>query len=326
MVSKIFYYGKIFVLALISILIFIACHSQFTQVHKLPQEKLVSSECRIFEHTLGTSCIPLKPKRIIVTDDVSLEILLALNVKPIAAPEPSYVANKASLFGSRMEGIKSLGKISNLSIEKMIQLHPDLIVGLYGVTAENYQLFSRIAPTVNLKFVHKEWKQTLINFSKILGAEEQAEQQLTNYQRRVKQLQAALGDKINRLETSVTRVHGLQLIEFRSQYSFPGSILQEIGFSPPLAQRKLIKSSDDTLMIISPEKFDLLDADYLFVAVDPAATQLFHRYKNSNLWKSLQVAQNKRVYTVDSSYWIFGNILSANAILDDLFKYLLVKA
>jgi iron complex transport system substrate-binding protein len=29
------------------------------------------------------------------------------------------------------------------------------------------------------------------------------------------------------------------------------------------------------------------------------------------------------VYTVDSGYWIFGNILSANAILDDLSKYLL---
>jgi len=35
--------------------------------------------------------------------------------------------------------------------------------------------------------------------------------------------------------------------------------------------------------------------------------------------------KNQRVYAVDSGYWIFGNILSANAILDDLFKYLVGK-
>lgn len=44
------------------------------------------------------------------------------------------------------------------------------------------------------------------------------------------------------------------------------------------------------------------------------------------MWQALNVVKNERVYTVDSSYWIFGNIQSANAILDDLFKYLLDAA
>ena len=46
----------------------------------------------------------------------------------------------------------------------------------------------------------------------------------------------------------------------------------------------------------------------------------------SPLWQKLNVAKNKRVYTVDSGYWYLGNIMAANAILDDLEQYLLNSA
>ncbi len=91
-------------------------------------------------------------------------------------------------------------------------------------------------------------------------------------------MQSALSNKQNEIETSISRVHGLQLIEFRSRYSFPGSILHEVGFTEPKQQQELIKNPDDTLIIISPEKFDLLDADILFIAVDPGAKELFQKY------------------------------------------------
>ena len=57
--------------------------------------------------------------------------------------------------------------------------------------------------------------------------------------------------------------------------------------------------------------------------LDPDSEDNFKRYQSSPLWKKLNVVKNNRVYTVDSGYWYFGNILAANAILDDLEKYLL---
>jgi len=44
--------------------------------------------------------------------------------------------------------------------------------------------------------------------------------------------------------------------------------------------------------------------------------------KKDPLWQKLEAVQNNRVFTVDFNYWSFGNVLAANAILDDLFKYL----
>ncbi len=78
--------------------------------------------------------------------------------------------------------------------------------------------------------------------------------------------------------------------------------------------------------MVSLERVDLLDADVLFAMLDPGAEENFKKYQKSQLWQLLKVAKNNQVYTVDSGYWYGGNILAANAILDDLYKYLLKEA
>lgn len=44
--------------------------------------------------------------------------------------------------------------------------------------------------------------------------------------------------------------------------------------------------------------------------------------KTNPLWQKLKAVQNNRVYLVPD-YWIGSGILAANAIVDDLYKYLL---
>jgi iron complex transport system substrate-binding protein len=308
----------------LSLLLVIACHSNFYRSAGEFRAQSSVAECRLVKHELGESCVPLKPQRVIVTDQLALEIALALDVKPIAAPEPAFVANQANFLGSKMAGIIYIGKEKQLNIEKIIHLHPDLIIGVDALTPETYKLFSQIAPTVELEyFPGKKWKDTLRHVGGILNKSAHVEELLTQYNKKIQKIRYLLGDKIEQINISISRFHGeVQLPEFRSQYSFPGSILAEIGLSMPVAQKQLVKSPEDTLIILSLERINLLDADILFVAVDPNAKELFKKYQNSKLWKTLEVVQNQQVYTVDSSYWIFGNILSANAILDDLLKYI----
>ncbi|MBD2468783.1 iron-siderophore ABC transporter substrate-binding protein [Nostoc sp. FACHB-145] len=321
--KKLIYYCKLFLLIAISLLLVVACNSSYYQNSNVIKSQLINTQCRLIKHELGETCVPLKPQRVIVTEQLALEIALALGIKPIAAPESAFVANKANFLGSKMAGITYIGKENQLNIEKIVDLHPDLIISVYGLTPETYKLFSQIAPTVEVKYVQGQWQVSLRDFGRILGKSEQVEQLLTQYNNRIQKIKYLLKDKINKLKISVSRFHGqVQLPEFRSQFSFPGSILAEIGLSIPVAQSQLVKNPDDTLIILSLERINLLDADILFVAVDPAAKELFQKYQDSELWKTLKVVKNQQVYTVDSSYWIFGSILSANAILDDLVKYL----
>lgn len=322
-IKKRFYsYLQLSILIAVSLLIATACHSYSTT--SLLEQNLSTSQCKLIKHELGETCVPVNPQRIIATDQVSLEALMALGLKPIGVPDPAFVASKASFLKDKMVGVTYIGKEHQFNLEKILNLHPDLIIGLYGVTSESYPLFSQIAPTVQLEYVHAEWQETLQNIGELLGKSEQAKKLLADYKQRVKKLQNALDNRLNKLEVSISRFHGqAQLPEFRSQFSFPGSVLQEVGLAMPDPQRQLIQTPDDTIVKLSLERIDLLDADVLFVAVDPGARELFQKYQNTRLWRTMNVVQNQRVYSVDSSYWIFGNILSANAILDDLFKYLL---
>jgi iron complex transport system substrate-binding protein len=318
-----YYYLKLSLAIVISCFISIACHHSNLYINFSHRTSL-NSECRLIQHELGKTCVPLNPQRIIVTDQVALEDVIALGLKPIGAPDTSYVASKSSFLKDKMSGVTYIGKEHQFNLEKILDLHPDLIISLYGINSTNYQLFSQIAPTVQFKYVHAQWQQSLRQIAEVLGRTEKADKLLIEYKQRLTKFRSILQNEINQIKVSVSRFHGgVQLPEFRSQFSFPGSILHEIGISMPDAQSQLIKTPNDTLVILNLERIDLLDADVLFVAVDPGARDLFQKYQNTRLWQTLNVVQNQRVYSVDSSYWIFGSILSANAIVDDLFKYLL---
>jgi len=156
-----------------------------------------------------------------------------------------------------------------------------------------------------------------------LSRTQQAEDALAQYQQRVKQLRKAIKEKPEKIEISVSRFYkGGFLPQFDTIFSFSRGILQEVGFSAPPHQVELAITPDTGYVLISLERLDLLDADVLFVMLDPGSQDNFNQYQKSPLWQKLSIVQSNRVYTVDSGYWYAGNILAANAILDDLEKYL----
>ncbi|MBW4564783.1 MAG: iron-siderophore ABC transporter substrate-binding protein [Mojavia pulchra JT2-VF2] len=282
----------------------------------------IVSECRTIKHDLGESCIPFNLQRIIVTDQDSLESLVALDLKPIATTIANRVGNKARILEGKIDGITYLGKESEINIEKILQLNPDLILGLW-ISPQEYKLFSQIAPTVSIGYTEAGWKKTFKQIAEIVDKSQEAEKVLEQYQQRIAKLKLAFAQKIGKAEICVMRFYtDLKFTQFLNHLSFPVSILEELELSIPLAQRQA-SNSKVSYDNVSLERVDLLEADAMFIALDPGAEENFQKYKNSPLWQTLNVVKKNRVYTVDSSYWIFGSVLSANAILDDLVKYLL---
>jgi iron complex transport system substrate-binding protein len=323
MVKKSWYkYIKLFLIIIISVMSLKGCYSLFSTNTNFLKAKAIGSECRIVKHELGESCIPLNPQRIIATDQESLEILVALGLKPIAATTANRVGNKTQIFEGKVNGIIDLGKESQPNLEKIVQLHPDLIIGFF-ISSQHYNLFSQIASTVSIDYTQVGWKKTLQQVGKIVGKSQEAEKLLAQYQERIEKLKLAIAQKTGKPKISVMRFYTeIKFTQFMNQLSFPVSVLEELKLSIPLAQRQ-INNLDESYVNVSLERVDLLDADTMFVALDPGAAENFQKYQNSPLWQTLKVVKENRVYTVDSGYWIFGNVLSANAILDDISKYLL---
>ncbi|AFY58535.1 ABC-type Fe3+-hydroxamate transport system, periplasmic component [Rivularia sp. PCC 7116] len=323
MKKPIFKLLKLFLLTSITFVIITGCNNYSSQKNQIFNSNSATSECKSIQHDLGETCIPLNPKRIIALDEKMMEILIALDLKPIAAPKPSLAGSKIKILGEQAEGIVSLGKVVEPNLEKIVKLKPDLMLGFSFSTEQNYQLFSNIAPTVAIEYSHNAWKDALLQVAEITGKQKQAQQLLDKYQQRIEVLRKNLNNKNNQKTVTISRFYNGETPEFRNKLSFPVSVISEVGLSIPEKQTQITNTSGNSYVSVSLERIDLLDADVLFAALDPKAEESFKRYQNSPLWKELNAAKNNQVYTVDSSYWIFGNILSANAILDDLEKYLL---
>ncbi|BAB73912.1 iron-siderophore ABC transporter substrate-binding protein [Anabaena sp. FACHB-709] len=318
-------YIKLFILIPLTLVLVNSCYINYPENSGLITTRIKTSECRLIKHPLGESCVPVKPQRVIALDETSMEALLALDLKPIATAQPNIAGSIIQKLGKKAEGIVSLGKDGQPNIEKMVQLNPDLILG-FSVSAEQYKLFSQIAPTVTLDYIQFAWKDALSRIAEIIDKSEQAKILLEQYQQRVKELRTFINYNLKEKTVSVSRFYaGNQVPEFRTKYSFPGSLLTEVRIPVPEMQNQLTTNENQPLVSVSLERLELLDADVLFVALDPGAEESFQKYQNTPLWQKLDVVKNQRVYAVDSGYWIFGNILSANAILDDLFKYLVGK-
>lgn len=127
-----------------------ACYNPATQESDKAKQLANSSECRVIQHSLGKSCIPLKPERIIALDiPVILDSLLALDIKPVGTAIDFQGGGRyfPELLPEKVTGIESVGKEGTPSIERMLALKPDLIL-LLDENAQFYEQLSAIAPTV----------------------------------------------------------------------------------------------------------------------------------------------------------------------------------
>lgn len=317
-------YNRQLLFTLLSVILIVGCHFQLSSPKQDEQSHVFKSNCQVVKHDLGKSCIPNHPQRVIALDDTMMEILLALDLKPIAATEAYLAGSKRATLGKKAEGIENLGKTSQPNLEKIVTLNPDLILGFY-LSPQEYKLLSQIAPTYTIDYNQTGWKETLLTIAKAIGKLEKAEKIIIEYQQRIQKIRNLIAEQQNFKTVSVSRFYAAHIPEYRNKYSFPMSILTEIGLSLPEKQNLIITTPDYPYVSVSIETVYLLDADILFIALDRDAEDNFYRFQRNPLWQTLNVVKKNQVYQVNSGYWIFGNILSANAILDDIEKYILAN-
>ena len=111
--------------------------------------------------------MPLQPQRVVTL--THLDNALALGVKPIGAATQND--NQFSTFlPAQAEGIENVGLFGEPSLEKLVQLKPDLILLAYP--KQNYEQLSAIAPTVvfwDQDPNYEHWQDTFSAYADALG-------------------------------------------------------------------------------------------------------------------------------------------------------------
>ena len=300
-------------------LVISACGSN-TQVSNQTAPEQLSDNCRIVKHAMGETCIPRNPQRVITLRPDHLANSFALGIEPIASafvggfPYPQDIENEVG-------NIESVGDISTPSLEKILQLKPDLIIANSWIE-DIYENLSRIAPTVaiDLPFPPPSWKEQLATLAEVLNKEDVSQQLMDDYWQRIDNIEQALGPQREQLEVSVANSSSEYGIWAYGENHFPGEVLNDIGLQRPVAQRGDYFYIDN----ISKEQLSDIDGDVLFFISwgREQDAETHKELREDPLWQKLNAVQNDQVYFVGGYWHDSGSILAINAILDDIEKYL----
>ncbi len=290
-----------------------ACGGNISKNYSSSNTSSVSTQ--LVKHAMGETKVPLNPKRIVALDSCALDHALALGVKPVGAPH-YFFADSPYLKG-KVEGIEDIGSPANL--EKVLALKPDVILGVTYDNDEIYNLTSQIAPTVLAKGDGgKEWREALPLFGEVLGKPDAAKQVLADYYARLEKFKTQMGDRLKEIEVSLINIYpnGYGLYQ---EGTFAGLILKDAALSRPPSQSLPVKGQ----VIISHERIPEINADVLFVPITDKfdMPKLLDKLQKDPLWSRLDVVRQGKVYKV-GIYWFSCSSLAANAMIDDLFKYL----
>ncbi|MEM7793204.1 MAG: iron-siderophore ABC transporter substrate-binding protein [Cyanobacteria bacterium P01_C01_bin.118] len=280
------------------------------QYPEVPLDPSIPS--RSVAHVMGTTDVPVEPQRVIVLDITALDAAVALGIEPVGAisysKPPDYLGDKAS-------DLEIVGLFNQPSLEKVLNLKPDLILGAKSVSEGIYPKLSRIAPTVFIQGFGSDgdWQNNFRIYADALNRSEKAEELLADYQQWVEALKESLTPSPGSLTTSVVLNSRLGFIAHTST-SFSGSILQELGFKRNSAQ------SDDSqsFIRISREDLDTPDGDILFLIHYPNTTTK-EEFVSNRLWSQLNAVKQDAVCEVRGETWAAGRgILAAREVLKDI--------
>jgi iron complex transport system substrate-binding protein len=310
-------------LACLSFFLVAGCSGNFHKNIVTSHSPREISACRIIKHVMGETCIPANPQRVVVLWIPTLANLLALGIKPIGITSyPAASGIQIPIYlQDKVAGVEWVGDQNQPNLEKILRLQPDLILGII-INRKIYPQLSQIAPTVLFDWEGTSfWQKNFIDVANALGKTETADRLLKDYSQRLKKLEMALSDRNKQQKISFVHLC-CDEIAVDAKNSFIGSILEAAELQRPPAQDIVIPSGRIKL---SSEELEKADGDILFVATFAENDrQIWNRLKQKPVWKKLRGIQQNRVYLVDYSVWRGGDILAANVVIDQLFKYLVL--
>lgn len=245
--------------------------------------------------------VPANPQRVVALSETDLDVMLALGLKPVGTISGRGQASTPRYLGDKPAGIPIVGTVSQPTVEKIIELGPDLI--LAGSLADEQVLaqLSAVAPTVNTAKAGEDWKTLTARIATALNQEAAGKDWLAKYDQKVKEIKSKLGAHAG-AEVSVVRWNPAGPI-YMGPHLFTSQVLAELGLKRPAHQYKLPDGQAHS-PALSLEMLNQLDGDWLFLGtLNPDGDAAMKTAMETPAFRQLNVVKNNRVVLVDGTAW-----------------------
>lgn len=305
---------KLFLIALVALGVFMPATAQ---------DVACGDNTRAITHTLGTTCVPNSPQRVVTLDMTIIELLLINEQQPVAISTTilnAYLRMHPELEGTFTQLSQTLPDFGfPPNIEVILQSQPDLIIASSDLVGESiYAQLSTVVPTVVYEPAPGDWRSRLVFAGEVLGLQDLVAQHLADYDTRANELVSLLGDTAQDTQLSLVRTFPGQI-----GLLLPGTagakIVSDLGIARPESQNLgaefvLQQNNGRPELLIQTEELALADGDVILVFGD--ASELVA----NPLWQTLEGVKSGNAHEV-GYYWWGDTLLSAHDMLDDLFAY-----
>ncbi|MDQ0482185.1 ABC transporter substrate-binding protein [Guptibacillus hwajinpoensis] len=305
------------ILTLAMVMILAACGTSENNASEGNSEEPKEEQtARTVSHAMGETEVPENPEKVVILTNEGTEALLAMDVTPVGAVQSWLGDPWYDHISDQMEGVEVVGTESEVNLEAVAALKPDLIIGNKLRQEDIYDQLSAIAPTVYSETLKGDWQENFTFYAEALNMEDKGDEVMSSYNDRIDSMSEELGEQLDK-EVSVVRfLAGQTRIYYKD--SFSGVVLEQLGFNRPESQQKQEFAEE-----VTKERIPEMDGDVLFYfTYDPGdgdANSTAEEWTNDPLWNNLEVVKEDNVHEVSDAIWnTSGGVISANKMLDDI--------
>ncbi|OZI13370.1 ABC transporter substrate-binding protein [Bacillaceae bacterium SAS-127] len=279
-----------------------ACSSQ-------PEEKTSKSEKKeletiTYESENGPVEVPANPERVVVLSSFVGNVM-ALDVNLVGVDSWSKMNPK---FESKLKDVE---EVSDENLEKIIELNPDLIIGLSSI--KNADKLKEIAPTVTYTYGKVDYLTQHIEIGKLLNKEKEAQTWVDDFKARAQKAGEEIKAKIGEDATvSVIEKFDKQIYVFGDNWGRGTEILyQAMKLNMPDKVKEM--ALKDGYYALSLEVLPEFAGDYVILSKNSDADNSF---QETDTYKNIPAVKNKQLFEVNAKEFYFNDPLTLDFQLD----------
>lgn len=286
-----------------------------------------AAQARTLDTAYGEVEVTGTPERVVTLYEGALDASLAAGVTPLGAVTTRGGDNVAEYveahLGDKRPAI--MGVVREINIEAVLEQRPDLILAPARLSEEQYQLLSRIAPTVvppTQPIAPDNWKAEARLYGDALNRQDAIEDAISAVDQRAAELASALDAAgVGGTAFVVRWMPGGPMV--MSKNLFTAGLVAQVGLT--VEDAGLVGERGVHSDILSLENLSQVDGDWLFLAtLNEDGQEALASAKQSSAFTRLDVVQREQVVPVNGQLWTSANgPLAALAILDDIEAALL---
>ena len=248
--------------------------------------------------------VPAHPERAVVLSTFAGNVM-ALDVNLVGV-------DSWSKMNPRFEAkLKDVQEVSDENLEKIIELQPDLIIGLSNI--KNIDKLKQIAPTVTFTYGKADYLTQHIEIGKLLNKEKEAQDWVDDFKKRTQQAGEEIQAKIGKDATvSVLEKFDKQIYVFGDNWGRGTEILyQAMHLNMPDKVKEM--ALKDGYYAVSLEVLPEFAGDYVILSKNGDADNSF---QNTDTYKNIPAVKNNRLFEVNAKEFYFNDPVTLDYQLD----------